>query len=430
MISDKINALFQFIEYLYSNIDNFNQHKNLIKEIEVLKDEKNNLKPKHNYKDKLQYNKIQEESEIKLKTLQNNTANLIKAKAGELTICNPDKLETLWNNNIGEIEKLKKEFNENDVNTIIEHKKKYIQFRTETNHNYFSLDFFYEDLDEILKELFDFFSDPNRGNEFEKFEAKKNKIDNIALMFKLIKEKRKPCKCELEFLTDKSQLCLDCDIRTKIEKRIIKQIEFQANEQKEILTKNQFNGWIDNEISTIQESIKKLTLQKLQYENGQITIFKSTWNKTYIFNKESIKVLNKYRNDTQSLSSQQSTKEDLRNHEEPNNFTTSTIEDWLYEFKERKVLIEPHYTDLVKALTYYFENGIFPKLNQTIKVGRVNKKLLGWKLNRIFHSEEKGVTTELLSFAKTNISTFKDVEFDEKNLKNGNLYKYFTTKTK
>lgn len=131
-----------------------------------------------------------------------------------------------------------------------------------------------------------------------------------------------------------------------------------------------------------------------------------------------------------ALPPQQSTKEDLSENTEPNNYTVSTIEDWLFEFKERNILTEPHYTNLVNALTHYFENGAFPKLKQTIKVGRVNKKLLGWHLNRIFHSEGKGVEIDLLSFAKASISTFKDVEFDEKDIQNSNLYKYFTTKTK
>lgn len=131
-----------------------------------------------------------------------------------------------------------------------------------------------------------------------------------------------------------------------------------------------------------------------------------------------------------ALPPQQSTKYDLGENTEPNNLTTSTIEDWLFEFKERNILTDPNYTTLVNALTHYFENGTFPKVNQTIKVGRVNKKLLGWHLNRIFHSEGKGVEIDLLSFAKANISTFKDVEFDEKDIQNSNLYKYFTTKTK
>ena len=115
---------------------------------------------------------------------------------------------------------------------------------------------------------------------------------------------------------------------------------------------------------------------------------------------------------------------------EINNITISTIENWLFEFKERNIIVEPHYTKLVNALIYYFDNGIFPKLDSEIKVGRVNKKLLGWHLNRIFHSEGKGVEISLLKFAKSNISAFQDVDFNENDIQKSNLYKYFTTKTK
>lgn len=432
MISDKIKALFQYIEYLHSNIENFNQFSGLIKELEKLNYERANLKPEKNYKDKLLYDNIQAELDNKFKILQDGTANLIKNKAKELNVCNPDKTETLWNRNISEIDKLKKEFDEKDLSTIFEHKNKYIQFRTETAHNYFSLKFFFDDLDEILKELFDYFKESENENEFEKFESKEIKVDSIALMLKLFKEKRNPCKCELEFLIEKQLLCNDCNIKTEIENGLINQIEFQVNEQKEILTKEQFNKWLDNEISTIQNSIKKLSLQKLQCEKGQITIFKNIWNRTYIFNKESIKVLNKHK-DIQNLESfppKEKKNEGLNENTEPNNMTVSTIEDWLFEFKEGNILTEHHYTTLVNALAHFFENGVFPKLKETIKVGRVNKKLLGWHLNRIFHSEGKGVEIELLSFAKANISTFKDVEFDNTDIQNCNLYKYFTTKTK
>lgn len=295
MIPDKIKALFKFIKYLHSNIGNFKQFNSLIIELEKLDKARRELKPEKNYKDKLKHDKVQAEIGIKFKKLQDGTVNLIKAKARELKICDPDKTETLWNYNISEIDKLKKEFDESYLDTIFEYKKKYIQFRTETNHNYFSLGFFFDDLDEILKELFDYFKESENENEFEKFESKEIKVDSIALMLKLFKEKRNPCKCELEFLTEKQHLCNDCSLKTEIENGVINQIEFQINEQQEILTKEQFNNWLDDEITIIQNSIKKLTLQKSQSEKGQITIFKNAWNRTYIFNKESIKVLNRYK---------------------------------------------------------------------------------------------------------------------------------------
>jgi len=112
-----------------------------------------------------------------------------------------------------------------------------------------------------------------------------------------------------------------------------------------------------------------------------------------------------------------------------NNLTVSTIEDWLFEFKEQEILKEKHYKNLVTALDCYFEKGTFPVLENKIKVGRVNKKRFGWVLNRIFHAEGKGIEINLLRFAKNNISIFEDVNFDENNLQKSNLYKYFTTTT-
>lgn len=112
-----------------------------------------------------------------------------------------------------------------------------------------------------------------------------------------------------------------------------------------------------------------------------------------------------------------------------NNFTLSTIEDWLFEFKEK--MSETDYQKLVSALMNYFDTGTFPTLSKPIQInGRPNKKLFGWALNRIFETKGKGVEKELLQFAKQNISLFTNVQFDENNILKSNLYKYFTTQIK
>lgn len=343
MITPKIKTLFQFIDYLHSNIENFNQYNDLIKELESLNKVRSNLKPEQNYKDKLQYNKVQAEIENKFKTLQHNTANLIKAKAKELNVCSFEN-EPRYNFNGVEtqIRQLKKNFSNEDLPEIFRHKSQYLEYRSSTHDTFLSLQIFFDELDKIAKSLFDYFKDTEQ-NEFEAFEIKAIPVNSIAEAIQGFKKGQSKFSLPSSFL---------------------------------------FNT-----------SIKE------QPQN-------------------------------EALPPQQSTKEDLSENTEPNNYTVSTIEDWLFEFKERNILTEPHYTNLVNALTHYFENGAFPKLKQTIKVGRVNKKLLGWHLNRIFHSEGKGVEIDLLSFAKASISTFKDVEFDEKDIQNSNLYKYFTTKIK
>ncbi|MBL0235575.1 MAG: hypothetical protein IPQ02_02865 [Saprospiraceae bacterium] len=119
----------------------------------------------------------------------------------------------------------------------------------------------------------------------------------------------------------------------------------------------------------------------------------------------------------------------LINQESENNFTLSTIEDWLFEFKERMTAND--YKILVSALLEYIETGKFPKPTKSIQInGRLNKKLFGWALNRIFEAQGKGIEKELLIFAKQYISLFGSTQFDESNFLQSNLYKYFTTKTK
>lgn len=130
-----------------------------------------------------------------------------------------------------------------------------------------------------------------------------------------------------------------------------------------------------------------------------------------------------------NLPPQQTETETEQETQTENDFALSTIEDWLFEFKEK--MNEADYQNLVSALIQYFETGIFPTLSKPIQInGKPNKKLFGWALNRIFKAKGKGVEKELLQFAKQNISLFTDVLFDENNILKSNLYKYFTTQTK
>lgn len=180
MITPKIKALFQFIEYLNSNIENFNQYNDLINDLEALKDVKNQLKPEQNYKDKLQYNKVQEELESKFKTLQDNTANLIKAKAKELNVCSFDNEPNYSFNGVeAEIHQLKENFRKEDLPEIFKHKSQYLEYRSQTHGTFLSLQFFFDELDEITKSLFDYFKDTDR-NEFEAFEIKAIPVNSIA----------------------------------------------------------------------------------------------------------------------------------------------------------------------------------------------------------------------------------------------------------
>lgn len=180
MITPKIKALFQFIEYLHSNIDNFNLNNDLIKELEQLDEKRQKVISKKTYKDKLKYDEVQAEIETKFKILQGNTANLIKAKAKELNVCNFDNEPIYSFNGIeADILQLKENFSKDDLPEIFKHKQQYIEYRTKTHRTFLSLAFFIDKLDRVTKSLFDYFKETEQ-NEFEAFEIKAIPVNSIA----------------------------------------------------------------------------------------------------------------------------------------------------------------------------------------------------------------------------------------------------------
>ncbi len=180
MITPKIKALFHFIEYLNSNIDNFNQYNGLIKELELLDEERQKVRSKKTFKDKLKYDEVQAEIETKFKILQGNTANLIKAKAKELNVCNFDNEPNYSFNGIEtDIHQLKENFSKDDLPEIFKHKQQYIEYRKQTHKTFLSLAFFIDELDEITKSLFDYFKETEQ-NEFEAFETKAIPVNSIV----------------------------------------------------------------------------------------------------------------------------------------------------------------------------------------------------------------------------------------------------------
>ena len=174
-MNQQIKALFKFIEFLHSNIQNFNQYDEVISDWVYSADQMNNKNHNKNNTEKLKSNDIEENYKCKLIILEKNIQEPIHSKATELNICDINKEDTIWDWNIPEITNLKENlskenFRKKDLQEILEHKRKYIEFRTKTNFNEFLMIFF-RTLDAILTELFDFFIDPDQ-NEFVAFEMK------------------------------------------------------------------------------------------------------------------------------------------------------------------------------------------------------------------------------------------------------------------
>ncbi|WP_282113409.1 hypothetical protein [Maribacter stanieri] len=189
MIPEKIYALFKFIEFLDENKEIYiKKYIPLCNELKKLDKERSALKPNENYKDKRSYEQIQKEIKEKFKPITENIYEPITSKLKELGIWSGDEVYTsIWNNNISEIEDFKRNFSEDDIQTVFNYKEKYIRFRTETKNDFLCLSFVFSNLDEIFKTLFDYFKD-NKENEFELFEAKTIEVGNFNEIAKNLKD--------------------------------------------------------------------------------------------------------------------------------------------------------------------------------------------------------------------------------------------------
>lgn len=192
MITSKIKNLFLFIDFLHSNIQQFKKYNETLASLHLLDLERNSLNPRSNFKDNLQKDKIQIEIKDNFNIIKQNIIQPIENKANELNICDLENTESLWNWNISEIHEFQSNFETNDLPEINIHKEKYINYRNQTHKNYFVLAFFFNQLDETLKELFTYFQE-NEINEFESFEAKTiEKVENNNS-----EPKQQPTKAEI-----------------------------------------------------------------------------------------------------------------------------------------------------------------------------------------------------------------------------------------
>lgn len=189
MIPEKIQALFNFIDYLDKNKQEYIQkYIPLCNELKKLKEQRSELKPNENYISKQQYDKIQNEIEDKFSPILSNIYTPVTNELKELGICSGDETYlSIWNNNISAISDFKINFTSEDIPQVMLYKQMYLNFRTETNTDFLCLSFVFHSLDETLKELFDFFKD-NYDNEFDNFETKTIKVKSIEEAVKGFKE--------------------------------------------------------------------------------------------------------------------------------------------------------------------------------------------------------------------------------------------------
>lgn len=189
MIAQKIQALFDFIDFLDVNKKEYiDKYIPLCNELSELDKQRSKLKPNENYKDKQSYECIQKEIKEKFEPITENIYKPITNKLRELGIWSGDDVYTsIWNNNVSEIEDFKRNFTQEDLEQVFHYKQKYLLFRTETNNDFLCLSFVFSNLDEIYKVLFDFFKD-TQENEFDSFETKTIEVGDFGEIAKNLKD--------------------------------------------------------------------------------------------------------------------------------------------------------------------------------------------------------------------------------------------------
>lgn len=180
MIPEKIQALFDFIDYLDSRKTEYiTKYIPLCNELINLDAQRSKLEPRSNYIEKQKYDAVQKEIEEKFQPITQNIYAPVLNRLKDLKIwAGDDVFTSIWNNNSSAIFDFKENFESEDVATIMAYKQKYLSFRKETNSNFLCLGFVLSSLDEIYKQLFDFFKDTTE-NEFESFEKKIIEVDSL-----------------------------------------------------------------------------------------------------------------------------------------------------------------------------------------------------------------------------------------------------------
>ena len=165
MISDKTRNLFLFIEFLHENIENFNQY-----EIDVSDWHFSIYKINHiddHYKDQLALSDFIELRDEKWTVISENIYEPIDNKAMELNIYSFEgyddtvNYQEILNESCcalkNDIIELTKYYDNEDVEEILKIKRKYIEFRCETD--FLNIGILFKKMDEIMSPILDIFHD-------------------------------------------------------------------------------------------------------------------------------------------------------------------------------------------------------------------------------------------------------------------------------
>ena len=165
MVTEKIQKLFKFIDFLHSNIKVYESLNPKIDQYYNLCKEKNKYYNK-GYHEQKKYDKLQVEVNKVRDAIKNETVLKIINKANNLGLHFNDDIFSI---DFDEIQKLKKIAVDEDLEIIELHKLKYLEFRKKSTKvvSFFQV-WTFEDLDEDLLRLFEYFSKNQKEFDFLK----------------------------------------------------------------------------------------------------------------------------------------------------------------------------------------------------------------------------------------------------------------------
>lgn len=194
MITERIKHIFYFIDFLHSNIENFNKQERLLDEITELRKIYNDLDPKTNFEHKFEREEIAEKGNKLICIFHQECKNTINEKINELEITD---LNNIGNNHfyhIGEFIILveTQKYDKEDVKLIIETKEKYVSILENLR---LSLDNFLpydlvKDFNEVLLDCFKPFLSSNdklKINKSKEIQVNRNKVTIESLDIQGIK---------------------------------------------------------------------------------------------------------------------------------------------------------------------------------------------------------------------------------------------------
>lgn len=187
MITEKVQNLFDFIDWLHSKVDYLLNQQQLVDELNEIRAEQNKLSPTKHFKDKGEYDRLQN---LLLEKWPVVEAGIIAPIREKIEFYNIADISTpiINLNALGDLLELQRNYDEQDLLKIQKAKNQYIIYRIKTRWQpYFSFGLFFSDLDRDLYEYFKFFEE---DNEVDFISDKTVKVENLEEAVQLLAGKR------------------------------------------------------------------------------------------------------------------------------------------------------------------------------------------------------------------------------------------------